>query len=325
MDRLARSRGIPEADLMIRVRWFGLMALIGIGFLSTGNVSPAWSAPAKGKVAATTKAPPSISKGIKPVPEGFRLGMTVAEVEAFYDRVLDQDYVPRYKKASVGPQMKALDAALADQKAGFRRSKVEFGNLPTGIDNTPLKGEYNYKNGEMMMSLVRSGATRYFFFAQNRLWKFYDVLALGQPGQGDEGAAMGLNMWCEDDCGKWTTFKGVAEFWKEEFGVAGRLLQADPAQQRNYNEMDWMDGSTHIRLLDRSDEKVVALVFEDRSTSDRMAAFRAAHKSSEDAIDPTILSVTRPGAAIDPNERAADAYTGRTHAGPPAPSPAKKK
>ena len=58
---------------------------------------------------------------------------------------------PRMKP--IGPKMKEVDAALAEQKLAFPRSEVDFGNLPTGVDNTPLKGEYSYKNNESMMSL----------------------------------------------------------------------------------------------------------------------------------------------------------------------------
>ena len=69
-----------------------------------------------------------------------------------------------YKRTLVGPKLKEVDAALAEQKQAFRRSEVAFGTFPTGIDNSPLKGEYSYKNNETMMSLTRHGMTRYFFF-----------------------------------------------------------------------------------------------------------------------------------------------------------------
>lgn len=314
---------------MIRARWFALVALMGLGLVNVGHVSPAWSAPGKAKPAAVPGKPaPNVKNTLSAVPEGLRLGMAVNEVEAFYDKILDKDYVPLYKKASIGVQTRALDAQLSEAKSGFRRTKVEFGTLPTGVDNTPLHHEYNYRNGEMMMKVVRGGVTRHFFFAQNRLWKVYDVLPLAPAAEGDKGgggAVVGLNDWCEDDCGKWTSFKGVADYWKEDLGVAGRCQAPDPAQFRFYPECDWNDGGQHIRLIDRSDEGVVGLVLEERGTADRMAAFRAAHKENEGAIDPSIQNVTRPGPAVDPNERAADAYTGRAHASPAAPPPPPKK
>ncbi len=313
---------------MIRARWFALVALVGLGIAGVGQVSPVSAAPPKGKPAAPSKPAPTVKNALKAVPEGFRLGMSVAEVEAFYDKVIDRDFVALYKKASIGPQMRALDAQLVEQKAGYKRSKIEFGNLPTGVDNTPLRGEFRYKNSEMMMTLARSGVTRYFFFAQGRLWKFYDALPLAQGAEGgDKGGAaiVGLNDWCEDDCGKWTSFKGVADYWKEDLGVPGRCQAPDPAQGRSYTECDWMDGATHVRVIDRSDEKLVGFVMEDRGTADRMAAFSAAHKGGDDALDPSIQNVTRPGSVVDPNERAADAFTGKAHADTTALSSAKKK
>jgi len=254
-----------------------------------------------------------VKEAIRLTPEGLRFGMAVNEVVEFYNKVFDQDYVPIYKMTSIGPKMKEVDAALAEQKAAFVRSEVVFGTLPTGIDNTPLKGEYNYKNNETMMSLTRQGVTRYFFFVGKRLWKIYDALPLKK--EGDMGAS----------------YKEAVAVLTKRFGVAGRLLSEDPARGRNATEVDWGDATTHVRAIDRSYENIVGLVYQEKATATRLAAFRAANKDNEGAIDPTISAVTRGGPTVDPNASAADAYTGRAHATPPAgpapvaPPPAKKK
>jgi hypothetical protein len=196
--------------------------------------------------------------------------------------------------------MKEVDGALAEQKLAFPRSEVAFGNLPTGIDNTPLRGEYNYKNNETMMSITRQGVTRYFFFVNKRLWKIYDTLPLRK--EGDMGAS----------------YKEAVSVLTKRFGVPGRVLPEDPAHGRNTTEVDWSDATTHVRAVDRSDENIVGLIFQDRATGERMAAFKAGNKDNDGAIDPSILAVTKGGPAVDPNASAADVYTGKTHATPPA-------
>jgi hypothetical protein len=271
----------------------------------TSNAAGSKKAAPGGKSKAGGKAQgsgaPPVKTAVKMMPEGFRLGMSADELGSFYDKVLDDDYRPLYKKVQIGPEMKALDAALAEQKIAFRRSKVEFGQLPTGIDNTPLKGEYNYQNSEMMMSLSRAGVTRYFFFFNGRAYKTYDAVPL------KEGGELGA------------TYQEAVTALSKSFGVGGRVQAADPAHGRPNTNVDWADSAMRIRAIDRSDENLVGLVFEDRATAERLAAFRAQNKTDDSAIDPSIQAITKPGAVVDPNAQAADAYTGRAHAAPPGP------
>jgi hypothetical protein len=245
------------------------------------------------------------------MPEGLHFGMTTTEIIDFYSRVLDQDYVAIYKRTPIGVKMKEVDASLADEKAAIARSEVTFGAVPTGIDNTPQKGEYSYKNNETMLSVVRQGITRYFFFQNKRLWKTYDTVALR------EGSEFGA------------TYDSAVAALTKRFGVKGRSLAQDAEHGRSYPETDWVDGTTHVRAIDRSYEKVVGLVYEERVSADRLAAYRASQKGNDGAIDPQIAAFTSGGPVTDPNASAADSYTGSAHApAPSAPSaapPSKKK
>jgi hypothetical protein len=257
---------------------------------------------AAGRVAAT---PPTAKAPIKIAPEGLRFGMGANELVDFYGKVLDQDYVPVYKATPIGPKMKEVDAALAEQKAAMARSEVVFGDLPTGIDNTPLRGEYSYKNSETMMSVTRQGVTRYFFFFNQRLWKTYDLVPLKKDGE------LGA------------TYQEAVGILTKKYGVAGRVLPEDAAHGRHATEVDWVDGGNHLRAIDRTGDSAVGLVIEERSTGERLAAFRASQKNETGDIDPSVSAVTRAGPSSDPNASAADVYTGKQHAAPA--SPAKKK
>jgi hypothetical protein len=281
--------------------------LIGAVTAADANAAGEGKAVAKpaGRVAGQ---PPTVKAPIHIVPEGLHFGMAPQELLDFYDKVFDQDFVPIYKATPVGPKIKEVDAALAEQKSAFARSEVAFGNLPTGIDNTPLKGEYNYKNNETMMSVTRLGVARHFFFQGKRLWKIYDDMPLKK--EGELGAS----------------YQEAVAALTKRFGVAGRVLPEDAAHGRMATEVDWTDGTTHVRAIDRTYENLVGLVFEERSTAERLAVFRASQKSDEGQIDPTVAAVTRGGPAVDPNASAADAYTGKTHGSPgSAPPPPKKK
>jgi hypothetical protein len=155
-----------------------------------------------------------------------------------------------------------------------------------------------------MLSITRQGVTRYFFFINKRLWKIYDALPLKK--EGDMGAS----------------YKDSVAILTKRFGVPGRVLGEDPAHGRNTTEVDWSDATTHVRAIDRSDENIVGVIFQDRATGERMAAFKAGQKDGQGGIDPMIAAVTKGGPPVDPNAAAADQYTGRTHATPPAVGPA---
>jgi len=227
--------------------------------------------------------------------------MKPEDVASFYDHVFDQDFVPKYKASRISEQP-AIDAELRDLKSSYRR-RVAFGTLPTGIDQTPLKGEYNYKHEESMMTVIRNDQKRYLFFVGNYLWKTYDEIPLKQGGE--FGA----------------TYREAVGELQKRFGVPGRALAADFEHGRASTEVDWVDASTHVRALDRSGENILALVYEDRSTSDRNLAWRGAQKGDDNAIDPMIAAATKAGAVNDPNAHAADAFTGKAHSDPGPPPP----
>lgn len=272
---------------MKRLARWGLVLGVGLGMASVALLSSGDAQAQRGRkppAAATPAAPvdPPMVKnqgGIVIKPEGLRWGMTHDQLAEFYDRVFDKDYTPLYKRAQPGPQTTRLDAALAEVKAAFRRSKIEFGSLPTGMDSTPLKGEYSYKNNESMMQLNRRGqGTRYFFFMQGKLWKIYDEVPLG------EGRPLGATYM--DAVGKFAT----------EFGVVGRVTEPDYEKGPFFKEVDWRDDKTHIRVADRSGLHIVGVVYEDRTVLANLSSYRTATTEDPNKLDPEIEALVRPPA-----------------------------
>ncbi|MCU0690202.1 MAG: hypothetical protein MUF54_02250 [Polyangiaceae bacterium] len=281
---------------MNRVARWGLVAALGLGAASVAtlyaNDASADRAKAAGRGKASAPAasldPPAVKNrtGIEIKPTGLQWGMTEAQLVTFYDRVIDRSYAPLYKKAQAGPQMARLDAAVSNAKAAFRRSKVEFGHLPTGVDSTPLKGEYTYRNGEAMMSINRGGAgIRYFFLIQNKLWKIYDEIPLG------------------DQRPLGPSFEEAIKRMAVQYGVVGRVTQPNFEASRYFMEVDWQDPKTHARVIDRSGTKVVGVVFEDRATLANLASMRTAKVEDPGKVDPEVEALMRPPSApVGPTE-----------------------
>lgn len=216
--------------------------------------------PASAAEAPATKKPVTIQ------PAELAWGIDKKKLATIYDKVIDEDYNARYKKAQPGPEMDRLDAEVAEKKSEFRRSEIQFGNVPTGVDGTPLRPEYTYNNKEFLLSIERGGKTRYFFFINEKMWKVVDALKLGEKSQ-----------W-----GK--TFDDAVRILNNYYGAEGRVRDADDAAGRPYKEVDWKDSNTQVRAVDWGNDQF-ALVFQDSSTVAQLGALRKNKESNAKEID----------------------------------------
>jgi hypothetical protein len=208
-----------------------------------------------------------------PLP-GVMFGQSPKQVSSAVDKMLDDDYRPLYRNVQPGVRMKELDNQLIEDKAQFRRSRIDFGSLPTGIDQSPLHGEYTYNNNESMMSLTRNGVPTYLFFIQERLWKIIEEHKLSDS----------------DPLGK--NFTDAVVKMSTGFGVPGRVIPQDATHPAV--EVDWRDSSTHFRVIQRS-EDAMALGYESLSTLQSLGSLRVAKAVDDNAIDPAVAAAVRGG------------------------------
>lgn len=258
-------------------RLLGAALAIGLGL---GAITGTTVAAAQGKKKGKTEQPaaptvaPTTKKSIVLIPSGVVWGMNHKQVAAVIDKVVDDAYKDQYKKVQPGVKMKALDAQIAEEKSAFRRSRIDFGKIPTGVDSTPLKGEYSYDNKESMMKLERDGKKTYFFFIQDRLWKIVDERALG------EGSAHGKD------------FTEAATKLSATFGVPGRVIPPDPDKGRYATEIDWKDAASHLRVVERGDA-AMAIILEDSVTLGNLDSLRANKPQEDSGIDPAVAALLR--------------------------------
>lgn len=281
---------------MKRFRKLAILTTAALAFSAAGPLvsdAEAQSKARRGRVAkpAPPAEAPEVKQPISLNPEGLQFGMDFRAVATVYDKLLDKEYVPLYRKVQPGPSMTALDAELQEKKLAFRRSRVDFGTLPTGIDQTALAGEYGYKNDESLMSFKQGGRTQFFFFFQGKLWKVYEEVRLG------EGSEFGA------------TFKDAVTVLGAKLGAEGRVRDADPTEGLKLPEADWVDAKTRVRAIDRSYENVLGVVYEERETAKALAAIWKANQTDPNAIDPAVLAVTRGAEPDEPKPPAKDEKT----------------
>jgi len=201
--------------------------------------------------------------------------MSHRQVAEAVDKYLDDAYRPIYKTTQPGVKMKELDAQLAEEKSAFRRSRIEFGKLPTGLDATPLKGEYSYLNKEAVLTFTRDGGIKlHFFFIQDRLWKIIDEQTLGE----------------KSPYGK--DFKAGTAKLASTYGASGRVVQPDFSKGRYATEVEWKDATTHVRAIERG-PTALAIAYADLATLGNIESLRPNKPKDESAIDPAVASVVR--------------------------------
>ena len=239
----------------------------------------------KGKKAPTPaeKAKPG-AKRFALSPEGLKFDMGVEGIARLYDKIFDEEYLPLYKKAAPGPETDALDSEIKQRKAELRRSKLEFGDTPTGVDQTALKGEYSYANGESMGRLtLRSGTERYFFFFGDKLWKVYDEHKL------KKGSALG------------ETYEGAVKVLATKFGSAPKKAPASPEKGQFFDESVWTTPDMVIRAIDRGN--VIAVVYTDRDVQENLAQRRRNKPKNETEMDKDVANALKKSeAAPDPKK-----------------------
>jgi hypothetical protein len=248
---------------------------------------------------AATKAtgPAPLAKDFMLAPNGLRWGIGFPMLAKVYDDAFDAEYAPVYKQTEPGRQMELLDSEVAEKKSLVRRSKVEFGSSPTGVDSGPLNGEYGYNNGESMAKLpLKGGTVRYFFFHTDRLWKVYDEYKIGK------GSKLGA------------TWEDAVKALSELFGGPAQMLEPDSGASRSFQEAVWTTATMQIRAINRSHQNVVAVAWVDRGVSDKIISARRTSKlANPTAMDSKVRDVTAP----DPNVQ-------KLRTGPEAPADTKK-
>jgi len=248
------------------------------------------------KKAAPTKepGPTEVEKKIKLSPDDIRFGLTMEEVAKLYEKVFDEEFVPLYQKVEPGPRMAELDSELAEKKTMLAHNKLEFGSLPSGLDNTPLGQEYTYNNGESMSHVkLRTGVHRYFWYFGNHLWKILDIHKLGKKSK------LGAD------------YDSAVESLTKIFGKPPRVLKADFAVHRNLDSADWEDKDTIVRVLDHGDGNC-GVAYIDRKIEEGIERFRTNKGDKKEALDRDVSDVTKrdPGKAPeDKNKDVTKAYT----------------
>jgi hypothetical protein len=215
--------------------------------------------------------------------------MTKKEVIEAYTKpggAIDREYDPILARMQPGRAMSAKEAERDEKKRAFESSFIAFKETPTGLDASPLRGEYTYRNRESLLSIdVEGGKKRYFFFIgaspAERLWKVYEEVPVG------DGTPLGR------------TYQDAVASLSVYLAAPGRVRAIDEKDVLQ-TTVDWDDDKSRLRAVDRGVEHLVGIVLEDKAILGALPQLRANKAEDVFAMDPSVQSVTQ-NPPSDPN------------------------
>ena len=233
-----------------------------------------------------------------PVFPGLKFGMSLEQIAKLNDKDLDQEYKKKFLAASPAQSLQ-VEEELRDKKAVFRRSRIDFLDTPTGIDQSALKGEYSYANQESLARMTartrddgKDIPARNFFFFNDKLWKVYEEYKLGPKS----------NLGADFD----SAVKKLAKV----FGGEPAKVAADFQKGQSFDEAQWKDGEKIIRAVDRGD--TLGMVFVDKSIQESLPKLRTHQIVDQHELDKDVKAATAnpPTVAGPPKDEKKDAKKG---------------
>jgi hypothetical protein len=280
-------------------------ALLGALALST-SVDTAQAAPKK-KAKAAQEAPQSAE--IAKAMGTLKWGMSRDQVLEHFTNGIRDKYKPLMAKASGALEEDKLRARMRDELGKVKSSVVEFNGKKTGADVSFLKGEFTHNNAESMFKIKDEGSENYYFFIQNKLWKWFKAF--------DASAFQGK------------TFDQFAEAIQARYGKS-QVREGEATHGGGKQKwVEWQDNETRLRAVDNNQfYGFYCLVFEDKATLRKLPQLRTAkaeeQKSGNSLVDSVTSGEDQP---TDNNPDVVDRITGKVRKredAPAAQDPGKK-
>ncbi|MET0341744.1 MAG: hypothetical protein ABW252_12135 [Polyangiales bacterium] len=278
-----------------------LALLVGVLTLSTS--AQVHAAPKKKKEAKVQEAPQSAQ--IATSMGELKWGMTRDQVVEHFTNQIRDKYKPLLAKSSGAIEEDKLRARQRDELNKMKSSLVEFNGKKTGWDVSFLKGEFTHHNMESLFVVTDDASENYYFFIQNKLWKWYKAFKT----EAFEGKSFGE----------------FAVAIQARYGKAvvreGEAVHGGGKQQW----AEWQDANTRLRAVDNKQfYGFYSLVFEDKATLAKLASLRTSKVADNKKANALIEQVTSAEAAAetDGNPDVVDRITGKTRRRPennPAP------
>ena len=246
----------------------------------------------KPKAAKVEQAPPSAE--IAPALGKVKWGMDKEQVQKLLSDMVRERHRPQIAKTTDGVEEDRLTTVQNGELSRIRESYVQFDERSSGWDLGFLRDEFTHNNGESMLVSKDSNSQNYYFFINDKLWKWYKA----------------LNIEVFESKG----FADFADAMQRKFGkakdVQGELVRG--VGQRHW--LEWQDDNTRLRAVDQTSfYGFYCLVFEDKRTLDKLPDLRRNVAEKGNKTHEMVEAVTsdKTAASSDDSPNIVDRITGK--------------
>ena len=233
------------------------------------------------------------SAAIAPALGDIRWGMTNRQVFGHFRGKIEERYRDRLAEIRDAVEEDRLRHEMAQEIQRVRRSYIRFNGQTTGWDVSFLRDEFTHNNNESMLVVRDGNSQNFYFFINDRLWKWYKAFD-ARVFQGQE-------------------FGQFASALQGRFGRAlersGRMT--DRGDEKRW--LEWQDNNTRLRAIDENQfYGFYCLVFEEKSTLGRLSDLRINRATSGERGHALVEAVTQDSSeASSANQDIVDRITGR--------------
>jgi hypothetical protein len=270
------------------------MSNLGLG----GDAAVAADKPAaKGVSKAAKVAPAASEKELEKLKGDYKWGMTPDEITAKVQDHVRASYEERLKKTLNDPTKQ--DRVRKEMAAEVERVKtklVKFDGQKTGYDVSIIDQEFLHGTNESMLATKEELNTRYFFFANDRLYKMF--LAF------DKEMLQGKS------------FREFGQLMQARFGKAREVNVEERTKAGVKVKLDYFiwgsKSGDMLRLVDRSEfYDVFCLVIYDGKVAEKQDEVRKARAKNVRKDSLVEAVTTQPSNDRDPNDNVLDKITGK--------------
>ncbi len=195
------------------------------------------------------------SEAIAPALAPLKWGMSKDQVMRHFIEEVKKRYRKKMAKVHDAVEEDRLLHEMRNQIQKIRRSYVRFDGQSTGWDVSFLRDEYTHGNGESMFVYEDERAKNFFFFFNDRLWKWYRAF--------------------KEEVFGGVPFDRFAQALEAKFGPALRREGALHPGSEPRRWLEWQDDETRLRAIDNTAfYGFYSLVFEEKATLQRLEELR---------------------------------------------------
>jgi len=288
-------------------RWsFGLnlICMLMLSVNAVAHAAPAHAAPAKKKAKRDKEEKVPVSAEISKSMTEITWGMSKDELQKKLIDKVKEKYRPLVAKTKDAVEEDRLRNAATDEIKRIKDSFVEFKGTSTGWDVSFLRGEFTHGNDESMLVQRDQNSQNFYFFIDDKLWKWYKAFDAEVFRAGD--------------------FAGFSGAVQRRFGPAKDVSAELAPGSGTRHWLEWQDDKTRLRAVDQSDfYGFYCLVFEEKATVGNLAKLRTNTKTVATKQHALVDAVTAPPARdADSSPDVVDRITGKSRgsAQPAAPA-----